>query len=374
VLKILWFTDVHCSNSASNIDNIHLNETISLFAQIRQYVMDNPVDIVIFGGDMFNDSTKIGTKVLTVLSEVISSLSTCVPIYMITGNHDTIEDTMKETVDVGDNGYFKFARSNLLYPFFKYESVVGIDKPVVYNLDKNLSLFFVPYCSNPTSHIKRLLTNTSNSNKFLFGHFDLTDMNYARINESVDGVDSKYLNDNFDLSFIGHIHEPMEKGNTIITGSSRNIDFTSISEEKYFYVIDTDKKTFERFANADTCIYKICQDSADLLMYIQNNGSEVISKTKILYRYKKLEEIKEILAIKKYFKQINFEKPISNENRKTLADVKQDILKDKFTLINKDNIKDFMLNFIDDKSEHSKYLEVFKTIMEAPDETKKDKK
>jgi DNA repair exonuclease SbcCD nuclease subunit len=374
-MKILWFTDVHCSNNASNIDNIHLNETIALFAQIRQYVLDNVVDAIVFGGDMFNDSTKIGTKVLTVLSEMISSLAICAPVFILTGNHDTIEDAVKETIEVEDNGYFKFARSNLLSPFFKYENVTGIDKPVAIKQNDGTILYFIPYISVPTSHIKNLLVkNKKNNNKILFGHFDLEDMNYSKIANLTDTVSSKFLNENFDLSFIGHIHEPMEFGNTIVTGSSRNMDFRSLSKNKYFYIIDTIEKTYEKIINENTCIYQICTGANELLEFIQNNTADDLSKTKILYRYKELKEIKEVLTLKKYFKSINFEKPVSDQNKKTLIDVKNSINREKYELINKDNIQKYMLEFIDDKNEHDEFLSVFKMIMEAEDENQKNKK
>ena len=103
-MKILIFSDLHLHNwpyGSNLIDgmNSRLLDGFNVMTQISEYIEDNPVDMCVFGGDLFHTHGKIDSAVLKVAYEGMSiihdSLNRQFNMIILVGNHDTSDKSMK---------------------------------------------------------------------------------------------------------------------------------------------------------------------------------------------------------------------------------------------------------------------------------------
>jgi DNA repair exonuclease SbcCD nuclease subunit len=103
-MKILIFSDLHLHNhvyGASLVDGVNsrLLDGAHVLEQIATYINDNPVDEVVFCGDLFHTHGKIDAGVLKVAYEgwekIVKHHDKPAHIYALVGNHDTADKTMK---------------------------------------------------------------------------------------------------------------------------------------------------------------------------------------------------------------------------------------------------------------------------------------
>ena len=103
----------------------------------------------------------------------------------------------------------------------------------------------------------------------------------------------------YDLVLLGHVHDPAEYvvdgRKAVYIGSSRNVDFRNTGESKGLHVLDFDKPEAMKYIdNPHTYIYKVYSKFEDLRDYCKNSELEKLSRTKILYKYSSVRDMRKV--------------------------------------------------------------------------------
>ena len=99
-MKILIFSDLHLHNwqygsTLVNGMNSRLLDGANVLNQIAEYCKTNPIDYVVFGGDLFHTHGKIDAAVLKVAWEGIRNIIKHTgEMFLLVGNHDTSDKSM----------------------------------------------------------------------------------------------------------------------------------------------------------------------------------------------------------------------------------------------------------------------------------------
>jgi DNA repair exonuclease SbcCD nuclease subunit len=376
IIKILWWTDLHINNTIHNLNNPNFQESLNILNFIKQIIVDEKIDITINGGDLFEDSKSISSKVLSVVSHLISEMGLLCPQIFLLGNHDT-PDKIKMMIDT-DNPNLNI-RSSTIYPFNMFDGISVIDEcKVIVNDEEKILMFFVPYILDPLKNIKELVKKYQmyeDYKKVLFGHIDINDLNYISINkESVTnklGVlpSVKDLLDtlNFQLVILGHIHEKMEfthdNNKLIYTGSIRNQNFNNTTKDKGMYIIDTDDLSMKYINNPYTYYYIKINNVKELKEYINNNSKEMLSKTNLMFYYKDNKDIENINKLRSLFHELRLrEIPKNIENIQDEHEEKIKNLEKSFEYIDLTNILSFIKEYSNIDTENEEYDKIFNKI------------
>jgi len=367
-LKILFFTDLHIPNQTNSISNSDFRECLEFLQFIKEQIVENRVDLVIFGGDLFEDPKSITSSALTFFSDEIATIAQLSQLILLVGNHDSIEHNKIENVQ----------RISLLNHLKHYDRVNVIDAPywITTIHEEMTQLVFVPYCKNIADILESMAFKLHESHrKILFGHFEISDFNYVNMNKemilstvgklpSVKDIIETYK---YDLSFIGHIHEPKTFGpnqEVIYVGSCRNIDFGNSTEDKFIYLIDTQTLSYEKIKNPNTYTFKKFYSLDDIKKYMVEKTKSELSRTRIIFHYRTMDEVQKINKIKSYFDYVKLDKIIDEESS-TIDESKEspEFFNRKYEIVNENNILSFIFEFdnIDEKKRDS-YIQMFNYI------------
>lgn len=103
-MKILVFSDLHLHNwpyGSTMLDgmNSRLLDGFNVMKQIAEYINDHPVDVCVFGGDLFHTHGNIDSAVLKVayggMDRIVQHLARPCDMYVLVGNHDTSDKSMQ---------------------------------------------------------------------------------------------------------------------------------------------------------------------------------------------------------------------------------------------------------------------------------------
>lgn len=372
-MKILYINDLHIQPNKFNINNSSdYGEIIHIFKDINDIVLNKDIKLVVFNGDLFHTSNVISAPVLSFVSSLFNTLSKLCEIVILSGNHDIYETDDRQVLE--DNIKFSLLTS------FKYmNNLRVIDNNIEKlklsddNYTTNTVLYFVPYNNKPKSIISKYMENNAirhDINNIMFGHFDVFEIakinhilsnNMENFNED-DYPNHEYLDDLFDVSILGHIHNNIRFGNVIYDGSIRNTNFNDTDIEKYFSIIDTDKLTFEHIPINYNNIFITLNNLEDLNNYINKYNTDYLIRTNLKYRYSTNEEALQMPKFKKYFKSLTLEKNIINnetENKENIKNTLKELQKTlRYDMITESNIIDFIIENakLDDKKEYKKIL------------------
>ena len=197
-LKILIYTDLHCSYNSSILPlyvdegeenakfTVRLRRIIQTGKWLSELAKENNVDCIVNGGDTF-DSTMVKAEELEAISKFFEYFKGLgVPHYVAVGNHEKVNDN--------------FNASEILSG---YDNVIVVDKPTKVNDE----LSILPYMD--TSDIDESLLKTI-ANKVLVSHIDIKE-SYIREGVKLEtGVRSEELAEHFEFVANGHIHVPNE--------------------------------------------------------------------------------------------------------------------------------------------------------------------
>jgi len=364
-LRILFFTDLHIPNNTNSTSNADFRECLEFFQFVKKEIVENMIDIVIFGGDLFDDPKSITSSVLSFFSDEIATISQLANLILLVGNHDSIDNKIENKQKI-----------NLLTYLKHYDRISVIEEPQIITIhEEETQLLLVPYCKN----INDILLDQNSKmiskyKKILFGHFDILDFKYIAVNkEGIEKVIGKIPSSKdliekyeFDLSFLGHIHEPCTFGDNdevIFTGSCRNINFGNTTLEKYIYIIDTSDLTFKKIENPNVYYFKKFYSLNELKKYMVDNSKEVLSRTRIIYYYKEMDEINKLNKIKSYFDMIRLEKENINFKNSSNNSVDEDFFKKKYSVVTKNNLIPFIYEFTNlEEEKKEKYTKMFNLI------------
>ncbi len=97
-MKYLVFSDLHahnfsdCSTLVREGVNSRLQDCLDTVSFVRETAMQNQVDAILFGGDLFHVGKKIDTPVFNETHAAIRALSEVAPVHLLVGNHDQVNN------------------------------------------------------------------------------------------------------------------------------------------------------------------------------------------------------------------------------------------------------------------------------------------
>lgn len=243
-MKILIYTDVHCSRTSSilpvytknSVYTTRLDMIIKSFKWMYSVAKKEDVDLIVNLGDLF-DKNIVKSEELTAISECYK-ISPGIQEYHIVGNHELLDEDKK------------FYATSILnnYPFIKI-----FDEPV--RFDDHFSM--LPYM-NPDDITFDLLKSIKND--ILFSHIDIMGSSIRTGYDLTCGVDPEFLAMNFDIVFNGHIHKHGLVHNSISriilnVGSMTSISFAdSNTYIPGVLIVDTHNSKLYKFIENPECI------------------------------------------------------------------------------------------------------------------------
>jgi len=371
-MRAILVGDIHIDNVKSTIANSEsFHEIFQLFDLIRNTMYKEKPDFIIFFGDIFNSPNAITAPVMSIISKLIAELALDTAVLIIVGNHDDVDNKVS-TIKVGDRDIK--VRASLLAPFSYYHNVAVFSSPTVIKIDNGIETAFIPYSTD----IRPLLDEADKAfslgaKRILMGHFDVYQTPYDHMyrredTSNVPTAEELIRRYKYDIALLGHIHDPAEyivDGKKVkYIGSSRNVDFRNIYENKGIYLFDFDTLDLKYIDNPHTYIYKIFTNLKELKDYCANNELEKLSRTKILYKYKSDREVLSVSKLKEFFKSIKFNKTTGSEDisRTSLHAVHEfeELLAN--NLLTEEKLIDYALQFKKPPVDEQSALEIIKYI------------
>lgn len=172
------------------------------------YLVDNlqSLDFVVILGDLLHTHEKIHVAPLKTATHLIVSLAEKIPVYLIIGNHDQINNQ-------------QFLTENHAFNSFKKIAGVIVCDTVVIHIIKGQQFCFCPYVP-PGSFLKALNTvgDKWKTSTCIFAHQEFFG---CRFNPTMTSLDGDVWDDDYPLVISGHIHDSQWLQNNIYyVGSS----------------------------------------------------------------------------------------------------------------------------------------------------------
>lgn len=287
-MKIGIYTDLHIAYTSSILPlaystsskyTTRLQMIIDTGKWLNKLFTDNNVDIIVNGGDTC-DSNILKSTEITALAEFFKQFTSDIPHYVITGNHEILDENSE------------FHATAILDGI---GSITVVNKPT--KINNYISV--LPYM-NSNNIDNNLLKSLSNN--LLVSHIDI--MGSALRAEYImdTGINSEMLAEYFDFVANGHLHTAehihTSKNNVWNIGSVSSISFVDNNEYIPSAIIyDTDTKMFERFENPYTILFrKLNVNSiADVISQTNNLSDNYKYVVRVTCPYDCREEIRQYL-------------------------------------------------------------------------------
>lgn len=245
-MKIGIYTDLHCSYTSSILP---INTQGTKFSTRLQMIIDtgewlnnlfnsNGVDMIINGGDTC-DSNILKSTEITALSEFFKKFDGGIPHYVITGNHEILDDESE---------------------FHATSILDGLPNIYVISKPKKLNdcVSVLPYRKD-TEVSNELLKSLSN--KLLVSHIDIMGSSLRAEYIMDSGVSPELLAEYFDFVANGHLHTAervnTSKNTVYNIGSVSSVSF--VDNNGYIpsaVIYDTDTGKLERFCNPHAILFR----------------------------------------------------------------------------------------------------------------------
>ena len=248
-MKFIYTADLHFSSySQDKIDPVtYLPERLSgiytTFCNIINYGLDNKIETIVIGGDVFHNKSLIHSIAQSRLLDIIRVFKQ-MKFIVIDGNHDLSSMT-------GDG-------VSALKCLDNEQNVKTIHKT-----EKIENILCVPWDPrNMFSDIKE------GSADYLISHFGL---NEATLSSGISIVSDIGLKDvkHFKHCFLGHYHDGQTVGNVTYVGNPTQLDWNDKNQEKRFLVIDSNSgntQSIPTFGYKKHCEFNITAQNKDEVM------------------------------------------------------------------------------------------------------------
>jgi len=264
--KIFLLSDVHFGvriNSLEWLDN-HLSFFYNFYIP---YLKKNykEGDILFFLGDWFDNKETIDIKVMDESIKLMATLSSILPIHLMTGNHDIYK---KIDTDVNSLSTFKYIPNVYIY-----------EEPIIVT-NGSSKILIMPWVGNSEEE-----ENLVNDNKidYVFAHTTINGFNYDN-GRKIEKTGSKLSNlKSVKKLFSGHIHKRQEDRNAIYIGSPYHTKRSDIGNQKAVYLFDPKEDSYNIEYNNYSPVYQRVQLSKilDLSLYdtiniLNNNYTDIL--------------------------------------------------------------------------------------------------
>jgi DNA repair exonuclease SbcCD nuclease subunit len=245
-MKFILYSDVHAHNfkTHSRVDHSRLDYCIDAIKAVYQKANDEGINVVVFGGDLFDNQRLLPTEVVNRLVDLFINLSEDFPeivCYAISGNHDYATKNLLHSPAIT-----ALTHIERIIP----DNFVIIDNQVRILENEKVVLVGIPYYELP-EHYNTVLSEISNKvdtlenknvPKILIIHQTPTGLANPNIPTDTDVNDELY--DSFDMVFCGHIHQKQDiTPKFSLIGSPLHRDLGDEGDEKGFWIVDTETMT-----------------------------------------------------------------------------------------------------------------------------------
>ena len=304
-MKVALYSDLHAHpyNNGTLLEhgtNSRVQDAVSVIEQVYSYAVDNDVDVVLFGGDLFDRRKSIDVDTYNKIHEAVQYWSRKVSTVMIPGNHD--QANKSGTV----HALQRFNSKTCKVPMY----------PSWTKLPGNVHLFSVPYYDDGDTiaqHVREGLEdkNPDGDRHILLIHYGVAG---AKVGPS-DYVlpcelDLTMLElDEWDIVFSGHYHIGQQIGSKFhYIGSAMQHRWDDVGFPKSFVVYDSETNQISRVPtvapkfleirdktknhNVENCFVRIIRDYE----ISEDKKQKIISKLKekgalsVEFRYEPVEE------------------------------------------------------------------------------------
>lgn len=239
-MRFIVFSDLHINTySMFNENGMRLKNSVSVISDIQKYAKDNNIDVILFGGDLFDNGKLISGDILNSVSRVIGDLE--IPIYAISGNHDQYSENILDL----DNGLI-LGGTSLEFLHNLSDNFELIDMQV--RCFDGICVIGVPFFRY-SSDLNKVLDRFKKKVTKGFKNILLLHNTPNTITEFKDDFDIDKLS-MFDLVLCGHIHTRKRLNkNSWLIGSPLMQSLKDPLEDRGFMVFDTDDLSNPSFIN-----------------------------------------------------------------------------------------------------------------------------
>lgn len=217
--------------------NTRFSEQIRVLKEIFERAYKDNL-IVVFGGDLFDSRIKLDSRVFYSVFRVINSYRT-VPVYLLRGNHDSVDNTMESPNSLDPFNYPKINHYVVDTPA-QFTEYIG-NSPA-----NKVNLSFMPYGEN-VKEMKDTMKNFADhldpkAYNIFVGHFGVDGATQGKHSHRLAGafsVDDLYP-DKYDLVYLGHYHKRQNLGgynHVLYGGSTMPINFNDEGEQKGYDIV-----------------------------------------------------------------------------------------------------------------------------------------
>lgn len=250
-MRFLHISDLHLGRRLENISLI--DDQLYIMQQILEVVKSKNIDIILVAGDIYDRSIP-PIEAITLFSDTLEKIFALkVPIYMISGNHDSVE-----RLSFGSS----ILKKDNIYISNRYSGT--IQKETLTDDFGKLNIYLMPYIStmnvrvsnnvevdNLTDAFKYIIENsnvdTTKRNIMVAHQFVMSTPEEVKSFENYLGgtqsVDASIFSEVFDYTALGHIHKPywVVKNRVRYCGSPLKYSIDDVGK-KYLTVVDIKEK------------------------------------------------------------------------------------------------------------------------------------
>ena len=243
-MRMIHFSDTHLGFADfTKIDpelgvNLREADVYRAFSQVVEYIRNNPPDIVIHSGDLFETSRPSNRAINFALKEIAKISQMEIPFILISGNHSTPRTRSSGSI------FEAFEIFDDLHPVYKskYERI-----PI-----RNVLFHCIPHMPTEeemNSTFERLRPDPKAKYNVIVSHAGVTaDIQYkmGEFNELIIPFSALIKRNNFDYLAMGHYHKHIElTRNAYYSGSTERFSFREANDQKGFMDVDLDNKIFK---------------------------------------------------------------------------------------------------------------------------------
>jgi len=332
-MKILIWSDLHAhpyqefstfvedkSVYKSGVVNSRLLDIIKVIREIRVSAKRNNVELVVFGGDLYQAKNNVDSLVIRLITAELVELAVEFPLVMVSGNHDYrlwgIEPALLQLLTDIDA-----TESVVLYEKECWNTFRSGEDNHRYEGDGQ-NFYIVPYSRKLSGLNERIEALETDPKQDIFlGHQDMLGTHYGGF-EVTRGLDPDVLSKKFRWSFIGHNHDPFKlNGNVVSVGAPLQHNFGDKLSQRGWWLLDTVADKVEFIENTFSPSF---QDKT-----VKKGEAVGFEDSKNFYRIKVLDSKAPEGLNRIRWKQVSYETSTEKKSRSSLrmGDTKEDIVK-----------------------------------------------
>jgi len=271
----IWLlSDTHLGVRVNSLEWLQ-NQTDFFYKIYIPYLEKNVQkdDIFFFLGDFFDNRQLIDINVMNKGIDIILSLSSILPVYMLTGNHDLYK---KHDTDVNSLAAFRFIPNVKIY-----------EKPTIITNGKT-KILALPWIGNSE---EEEMYGKVNLCDFIFAHADIMGLKYDNGKQIVRGAKLRGI-PSVKKVISGHVHKRQETKDFLYLGSPYSTKRSDIGNKKGFYIFNPQENKIEFVINKVSPIFQriLLEDLMEWTLekthkLLENNYTDIIVPDKYIHLF-----------------------------------------------------------------------------------------